>query len=349
MQWQPKRNPDFNEFLHILNRDQRPDHLPVYEHLASSGFIGERMECPFADLSEEDPETWRIYVDFWLSLGCDGIPMEIMLNCPLTQQDDTTGKESIGSESTVMIRSMEDFEQYPWPDESQPIEFRHFETAAQFLPEGAKIIGGVGAGPYEWSTYLLGVEGLALASCIQPELLKAVYGKLHKLYASAIRQLVTMECIGATRQGDDLGFKTATFLPPAVLREYIFPIYKDMVELSHDAGRHFILHSCGNLAAVYDDLIDDCGIDAKHSYEDTILPVGDFKRQYGDRVTALGGLDVDKICRLTEDELRAYTRKTIEDCFEDGFWALGTGNSLTDYMPVDQYLIVLDEAEKVVG
>ena len=42
--------------------------------------------------------------------------------------------------------------------------------------------------------------------------------------------------------------------------------------MAHDAGKPFILHSCGNLEAVYPDLIDDVGIDAKHSNEDTIAP-----------------------------------------------------------------------------
>jgi uroporphyrinogen decarboxylase len=158
-----------------------------------------------------------------------------------------------------------------------------------------------------------------------------------------------MDFIGALRQGDDLGFKTSTFLPPDILRQYVFPIYKRMVQAAHEKDKCFILHSCGNLAEVYDDLIDDCGIDAKHSYEDVILPVNEFKKQYGHRVTPLGGLDVDKVCQLGEADLRAYTRKMVEDCFADGFWALGTGNSLTDYMPVENYLIVLDEAMKVTG
>jgi uroporphyrinogen decarboxylase len=56
---------------------------------------------------------------------------------------------------------------------------------------------------------------------------------------------------------------------------------------------------------------------------------------------------VDRICRGTEDEIRTYTRRKIEQCFEDGYWALGTGNSLTDYMPVENYLIVLDEGLRI--
>jgi uroporphyrinogen decarboxylase len=55
------------------------------------------------------------------------------------------------------------------------------------------------------------------------------------------------------------------------------------------------------------------------------------------------------ICRGSEQELRAYTRKHVEECFADGYWALGTGNSLTDYMPVENYLICLEEGRTVAG
>ena len=56
---------------------------------------------------------------------------------------------------------------------------------------------------------------------------------------------------------------------------------------------------------------------------------------------------VDMICRGNEDEIRRYTRQKIEVCFADGYYALGTGNSLTDYMPVENYLIVQDEGLRV--
>jgi uroporphyrinogen decarboxylase len=63
----------------------------------------------------------------------------------------------------------------------------------------------------------------------------------------------------------------------------------------------------------------------------------------------LGGLDVDFICRRSKEEIREYTIKHIEQCFYDGFWALGTGNSLPDYMPVDNYITVLETGLEVVG
>jgi hypothetical protein len=179
--------------------------------------------------------------------------------------------------------------------------------------------------------------GLSFALLDSPDLVTAVFRKLMSLYVTANRALAAMDCVGATRQGDDLGFKTGTFMPPDMLREHVFPIYAAMANEAHAQGKPFVLHSCGQLAEVYEDLID-CGIDAKHSFEDQITPVWEFQAQYGDRITPLGGLDVDTVCRSDEQSLRTYTRNVVEKCWGEGkYWALGTGNSLADYQPLENY------------
>jgi uroporphyrinogen decarboxylase len=342
-----RAQPDFSQFLRVLRREGKPVYLPFYEHFASSGFIARATGKPFDRLTMKDPDYWPTYVDFWLDLGFDCIPMELGPILPVCPRGGG-GAASHGSESGVMIRSLDDFEAYEWPPDEFPIDFGQFETVEALLPEGVKIVGGVSGGPYEWATVLMGVMGLSYALVDAPDLVRLVFERLGRLYRSAHRQLAAMEGMGALRQGDDLGFKTATFLSPDDLRRYVFPIYRTMVDAAHGQGKPFILHSCGNLNEVYDDLIA-CGIDAKHSFEDAILPVHDFKKQYGDRITPLGGLDVDVICRGSEEMLRRYTRRMIEACWTDGYWALGTGNSLTDYMPVENYRIVLQEGMQVSG
>jgi len=336
------RKPDFRQFIKVLKREGKPDYLPFYEHIASSGFIARRTETKFDKMSIDDAAYWKIYVDFWLGMAFDCIPMEIPLNCPLPDAVQQ-GVKSYSSESFVVIRNREDFKKYPWPSLTDPIDFRYFETVAKLIPEGAKIVGSVCEGPYEWVIKMMGIMGLSYALADDPELVEDVFRKIGALHHSAVKQLASMDAVGALRQGDDLGFKTSTFLSPAQLRKYIFPIYNKMVAEAHKQEKPFILHSCGNLKEVYEDLIETCHIDAKHSFEDVIMPVQDFKKQYGNRITPLGGLDVDFICRSSKEELRAYTRKKIEECFYDGYWALGTGNSLTDYMPVENYITVLEE------
>jgi uroporphyrinogen decarboxylase len=95
-----------------------------------------------------------------------------------------------------------------------------------------------------------------------------------------------------------------------------------------------------------EDLIEDVGIDALHSYEDTIWTVVEAKEQYGDRIAVLGGIDVDFLCRATKDQVRQRTRDTLARCLPGGGYCLGTGNSVANYIPLDNYLAMLDEGQR---
>jgi uroporphyrinogen decarboxylase len=127
------------------------------------------------------------------------------------------------------------------------------------------------------------------------------------------------------------------------MREFVLPGHKMLAEMTHAAGRPYLLHSCGNLASIMDDLVDDVRIDAKHSFEDTIEDVRDAKRTYGGRIALLGGIDVDFLCRSDEAAIRKRVRETLDACMSGGGYCLGTGNSVANYIPLDHYLAMVDE------
>jgi uroporphyrinogen decarboxylase len=108
----------------------------------------------------------------------------------------------------------------------------------------------------------------------------------------------------------------------------------------------FWYHCCGNVyrSGVLKDLIEDVGIDAFHAFQDQILPVAQFQARYGRQVVCLGGVDVDCLARLTEGPLRAYVREILTSCMPGGRFALGSGSTVTNYVPLNSYLAMLDES-----
>ena len=92
------------------------------------------------------------------------------------------------------------------------------------------------------------------------------------------------------------------------------------------------------------DLIDDVGIDGKHSFEDIIVPIEDFLGTYGDRIAALGGMDIDTLARGSVEDVRTRTREIMDRCSAVGRFAVGSGSSVASYIPVENYLAMLDEA-----
>jgi uroporphyrinogen decarboxylase len=94
------------------------------------------------------------------------------------------------------------------------------------------------------------------------------------------------------------------------------------------------------------DLIDYVGIDAKHSFEDNILAVAEAKEKYGKRIAILGGADVHVLCTEDEAGVRKYVSGILNACAPSGGYALGTGNSVANYIPVQNYLAMLDEGRR---
>jgi uroporphyrinogen decarboxylase len=114
--------------------------------------------------------------------------------------------------------------------------------------------------------------------------------------------------------------------------------------MTHEKGKPYFLHSCGNLAAIMEDLIEDVKIDGKHSYENAIIPVAEFQKKYGDRIAVLGGLDINILTRATPPEVRREIGKLMDECGPRGRYAVGSGNSVPSYIPVANYLAMVEEA-----
>ena len=51
--------------------------------------------------------------------------------------------------------------------------------------------------------------------------------------------------------------------------------------------------------------------------------------------------------RSNEKEIRKRVRDTLEVCLQDTGYCFGTGNSVANYIPVENYLIMMDEAFRI--
>jgi uroporphyrinogen decarboxylase len=265
------------------------------------------------------------------------------------QADDTAELSRIKrgwvNESEGVIGSMADFGAYPWP-RPEDVDYFELEYVASNLPDGMQVIATT-AGVLEYVMWLMGYAPFAVALYDQPELIEAMFQRIGDLMASIYATICDHPKVGAVFLGDDMGHRSGTMVHPDHLRRYVFPRQRRLVQIAHEHGLPFLLHSCGDLRAVMDDLIDDVGIDGKHSFEDTYLPVTEAKRLYGNRVAILGGVDVDFLVRSDPEQVRAYTRRVLEACMPGGGYAFGTGNSVANYIPVRNYLAMLDEAMQV--
>jgi len=72
--------------------------------------------------------------------------------------------------------------------------------------------------------------------------------------------------------------------------------------------------------------------------QDNICPVETMYEKYAGRLAIMGGIDVDYLCRASEEEITRRSRAILEQTAERGGYALGSGNSIPDYIPLKNYL-----------
>ncbi len=244
------------------------------------------------------------------------------------------------------ITTAEEFAAYPWPDPKDATT-RNLEWFQENLPDDMCVIGSGGFAHFaEYLTWLMGYETLCYAVFDNQELVTAISRRLLEIYDVCVRRILQFDRVKVIWGSDDLGFRSGPLMRPADLREYVLPGHRAMAAASHAAGRPYLLHSCGRLDTIMDDLVDDVRIDGLHSYEDTIHTVEETKRRYGDRIAVLGGIDMDFLCRQDAAAVRARTRRTLDACQGGGGYCLGSGNSIANYVPLDNYLAMLDEGRR---
>lgn len=353
----PPPQPDVERLLAVLRRE-RPDRVPLVELAIADEVLAALTGEPLPPLpTNADAAALRRWAEprvrAWWRLGYDyyRVRAEVPFAIPRLAAADTAplagGDRQWVNEQAGVIRTRDDVERFAWP-RPQDIGFAAAEAAIACLPEGMKAIGFSG-GVLEWASELLGMESFSIALYDDVDFVRSVVDRVGPIILDAFEAFCDMDAIVAIWLGDDMGFKTATLISPDHLRALILPWHRRYAELAHRRGRLFLLHSCGHVEAVMPDLIETVGIDGKHSFEDAIVPVEEFKRRWGDRVAVLGGVDVDLLSRGTTEQVRQRTRAILDACAPGGGYACGSGNSVTSYVQPENYLAMIDTVNRFNG
>ena len=239
-----------------------------------------------------------------------------------------------------MITDRPSFENYPWPD-PEVGDYDLYADLKSELPDGMKLIASGNGGLFENAIDLVGFEDLSLMTLLDEDLITDVFDAIGSRLLRFYEIVSRIDTVGACIVNDDWGFKNQTMFSPEMLRRWIFPWHKKMVAAIHEAGKPAILHSCGQLKDVMEDIIEDMQYDAKHSFEDQIIPVEEAYEAWGDRIAILGGIDVDFMARKTPQEIQNRSLKILTRGMAKGGYALGSGNSIPDYIPDENYFAMI--------
>jgi len=335
------RQPDFANLLAVLER-RAPARPTLFEF-----FLNEHL---YRRLVPDDPplppgptrEIVRV-IAAYQRMGYDYTTV-LLPDYSLTARLAPRSKEKTVSQNEGgAIRSRQDLDHFPWPDPDLA-DYALLDRLTSYLPDGMKLIVYGPGGVLENAIDLVGYEALCVMILDDPKLADDLFGEIGLRLENYYRYAGKYASVGALISNDDWGFKTQTLFSPIDMRRFVFPWHKRIVQAIHAAGKPAILHSCGHFQRVIDDVIDDMGYDGRHSYEDAIMPVEEAYEAFHTRIAILGGIDMDFVCRSHPEAVYVRSRAMLERSAVRGGFALGTGNSVPDYVPDANYFALVRAA-----
>ena len=373
-EYDPK--PNVKRLHDALSRTNIPDRVPFMELFADgevmAAILGKRLN--FFNKKLQSRRQWEervlALIEFYEMLGYDYVRADTRdYKATVKQYEDeekmfaagnfgtrayryrardvaaelSRGQRTWANEETGIIADWKDFVEFNWEDPETIAEEGNagLEWVCDHIPQGMGVVSGAGTvlEPVMW---MMGIRNFYISLYKQPDLVDAMFRKVTEINIARFKLATeTSRKIVAFWGSDDWGYKNGLMISPSMMRQWVFPGHRKMSEMAHSRGSFYLLHSCGNLRAIMDDIIDDIKVDAKHSFEDTYLPVTEAKKLYGHRIALIGGVDMDVLCRRTPDQVRKYVSNILETCKPGGGYCLGSGNTVANYVPLENYLTMI--------
>jgi uroporphyrinogen decarboxylase len=329
---------DFSQLLRVLHRD-KPDRPVLFEYFTNNPLNAMLAGKP-GFVPDTQQELFQMSIDAFYNAGFDHVTIPPRFYKSLIFETAPHDKKaSVSQNQSAIITNRESFGLYNWPDPKNG-EYNLLNKYAALLPDGMKFIISGPGGLLENVTDLVGFERLCCMLYEEEDLVKDVFDAVGSRLLRFYEICASFESVGALIVNDDWGFKTQTMFDPGHMRQLVFPWHRKIVEVIHLSGKPAILHSCGNIYGMLDEIIHTIGYDAKHSFEDVILPVEQAWLDWSDKIAILGGIDMDFLARSSPEKIRERAKRLLELTSSKGY-ALGSGNSIPEFIPPENFLAMI--------
>ncbi len=337
-------SPSINVFLKTLRRE-KVNYIPLAE-------LGVHPKIKELFLAKKI-EGLKDEVDFWYKAGYDYIklqpkadfnPMKIGMDNNVSYNDDGTIFRKWASESNGVISNFADFEKYTFPTTSD-FEYISFEKVKSLLPDGMGVIGQYGD-IFTMTWEMMGFESFSIALFENEDLIKNLNDKLGELVLSMFEYFAQSDAVDAIWYSDDIAYTNSLMVSPQVLDKYFFPWLKKIGDLAKQYNKPLIYHTDGILYDVFDKIIE-CGVDAIHPIEPKAMNIADVKQRYGNKLCLIGNIDVDLLSRGTVNDIRKNVIKNIEEVGKDGGYCVGSGNSIPEYVKLENYIAMIEAVKEI--
>lgn len=245
---------------------------------------------------------------------------------------------------------LEDLEFFQWPDPAEYIDVEECKRRVALAPDDKVCLGMMWSAHFQDTCAAFGMENALMNMIANPEIYEAVDAKIMEFYlkANEIFYEATKGRLNAVLIGNDMGSQRGLMLSPDMVRRFIMPGCKKLVEQAHSYGLKVIYHSCGSIVDIISDLIE-AGVDIIHPIQALAAgmePQG-LKEKFGDKVSFCGGVDTqDLLVNGTPEDVKNKV-KELRTIFPTGLIISPSHEAILPDIPPANIQALFDEAQKV--
>ena len=187
----------------------------------------------------------------------------------------------------------------------------------------------------------MGFETFSISLIEDPEFVGEVMGKICDWYARCMEEICKLD-FDFIWAADDIAYHTSPFFSPKTYREVLLPHTRKVAE---KITKPWIYHSDGNLLPILDDLLTQ-GMDAIHPLEPGSMDIFELKKNYGQKVTLVGNIDLENLEQGTPESVEAEVKEKIGILGPNYRHMLSSSNSITANVKSENLVAMLKALEK---
>ena len=251
--------------------------------------------------------------------------------------------------------TVEELEDYPWPDMDDPTRVAHVaDEAARLAAENRYAIMATPwlLFPLERAFAMQGMDVFLANLIFYPEFAEALLWTIEDRCKVLMGHFLDAlgDNVDIIKIGDDLGTQDSTMMSPDMYRRILKPVHADYLRFIRErTSAKVFFHTDGDVFTLIDDFVE-IGVDILNPIQTSAGQMSDLealKARWGDRLTFCGAIDTQRILpHGTPDEVRAEVRRVIDILGRGGGYLVSSVHTVMNDVPAENILAMVDAVQE---
>ena len=232
---------------------------------------------------------------------------------------------------------------YTFPDPETPRFFESIPHLTERYPDRFRVFA-LGFSLYERAWTLRGMENLMLDFIEHPDFVHQLMDAIADWNIAQVERALTYD-IDCVFFGDDWGQQQGLQMGPRIWQEFIKPAAARMYRVVREAGRYVMIHSCGDVDELFDDLIE-MGLNCFNPFQPEVMDVQALIARYRGRLAFFGGLSTQKTLPYgTPADVARETQRLI-NLGKKGGYILAPAHDVPSDVPLQNIIAFIETAKQ---